>query len=244
MTATDVRPFVQRSSERARRERRRRRVRRSVIVLVLAVVLVAVWAVGWSRYFSVSSVEVVTGKRTSAAEVRQVARVPLGRPLLKVRLRAIAHRVAQLPTVADVDVRQSWPHTVRIVVTDRVPVAVVMRAGQPRLIDASGVDFANASPGAPYPHVGLDMTDATPQEVSAALSVAQTLPVPLLRTTTQIAVFDPTDMRLDLKSGATVFWGGPSDVALKARVLAALQRLHPSARTFDVSAPTAPTVTP
>jgi cell division protein FtsQ len=250
MATVDVRPRrspakptgAARFAERKRRDRRRRWVRRVLILLVLGALGWGVWAVGWSSLYGVRQVSVTGNHRSSTAHLKAIAAVPVGRPMVRLDTRAIAHRIAQVPTVAHVSVHRIWPHTVRIDVTDRVPVAVVRRGAARRLIDASGVDFAPAPRKTPYPLLDLDVGTAPRQDVVAGLALVHDLPTAIAKQLSSIEVFDPTDVQLFLADQAKVYWGNASRTADKAVVLAALRAKDPKGTVFDVSAPDAPTV--
>src|SRR5439155_21457679 len=65
-----------------------------------------------------------------------------GRSMVLLNTDAIRARVAALPRVASAEVHRSWPSTVQITITERVPVAFARAADGVHLIDASAVDFA------------------------------------------------------------------------------------------------------
>lgn len=222
--------------------RARRWLRRVVLLLVVGVVAFGVWAVGWSSLLGVRHVDVSGEHRTSEQVVLAAGAVPAYQPLLRVDLGAIASRVEKLPAVAHVKVSRVWPRTVRITITERVPVAVVHRGSSMRLIDAAGVDFAGAPPGAPYPKLDLNLATTPAADVQAALAVIHTLPGPVLRRVASVQAYNPTDVRLILTDGAIVIWGSADRTLDKAQVFAALERQHPKATTYDVSAPDAPAV--
>jgi cell division protein FtsQ len=244
VTATAVRRpgETSRFAERVRRERRRRWVRRVLILIVLGAIVGGGWAVGWSTALGVRQVTVEGEHRTTARDVTAAARIPHGRPMLRVDLRAAQHRVEALPTVAHADVLRVWPHTVRIVVIERVPVAVVRRGTDRRFVAADGVDFAPAPDRTPYPVLDLDVAVVARDRVTAGLAVLRQLPFSVRGALSSVEVFDPTDIRLLLHGGTTVYWGSAAWTGQKAQVLRALERTNPQAKTFDVSAPDAPTV--
>ena len=217
-------------------------LRRLVLLLVVGGLAFAVWAVGWSSLLGVRHVDVTGESRTTEQTIRSAGAVPADRPLLRVDLGTIRQRVEKLPTVAHVDVSRVWPHTVRITVTERIPVAVVRRGSSLRLIDATGVDFAGAPQGAPYPMLDVNLDTTPAADVQAGLAVIHALPGSLVRRLASVEAFDPTDVRLLLSDGTTLIWGSPAQTTEKAQVFAALERTHPTATTFDVSAPDAPAV--
>jgi len=222
--------------------RAKRWLRRLVLLLIVGGVAFGSWAIGWSSLLGVRQVDVSGESRTTEQTIRTAGAVPVGRPLLRVDLGAIAHRVQKIPTVAHVEVSRVWPHTVRITVTERVPVAVVRRGSDLRLIDATGVDFAGAPAGAPYPMLDVNLASAPAADAQAGLAVIHALPGALVRRLASVEVFDPTDVRLLLTDGTTVIWGSPDRTPDKAQVFTALERTHGTATTFDVSAPDAPAV--
>lgn len=222
--------------------RGKRWLRRLVLLLVVGGLAFGVWAIGWSALLGVRHVDVSGESRTTEQSIRTAGAVPADRPLLRVDLGVIARRVQKIPTVAHVDVSRVWPHTVRITVTERIPVAVVRRGSDLRLIDATGVDFSGAPQGAPYPMLDVDLGSAPAADVQAGLAVIHALPGPLVRRLASVEVVDPTDVRLLLTDGTNVIWGGPDRSTDKAEVFTALERTHRTATTFDVSAPDAPAV--
>jgi cell division protein FtsQ len=244
MTTTAVRPQAQRFAERARRDRRRRWVRRVLVLLVAGSLGLGVWAVGWSTVLGVRQVSVTGEHRASAQQITQAAKVPMNHPLLRVDLQGIAHRVAQVPTIAHVSVTRRWPHGIRISVVERVPVAVVRRGGDRRLIDATGVDFAPAPDQTTYPFLDLDVASASREDVRAGLAVLHSLPTSVARQLSSLVVIEATDVRLHLDDDSIVYWGSAANAQAKGVVLAALRLANPGAKTFDVSAPNAPAVIP
>lgn len=220
---------------------RRRLWRRASIALLAVVAFVGLaWMLGWSTLLGVRTVEVVGNQRSSEALIVLTADVPPGTPLARVDTRGVIDRVAQLPVVHDVRVQRVWPHTLRIVVTERTPVAVARSGSGLRLVDADGVDFAavtSASRQVPLLDVDLDLVP--PDQLAAGLAVVDGLPAKLAIRVASVAVVSPDDVRLDLRSGAVVRWGDASQPAEKAAVLGALLRRH--ADQYDVSAPGAPT---
>ena len=151
-TTTSVRrPEPARFSERGRRERRRRWVRRVIALLVIALIVGSVWAVGWSSMLGVREVTVQGQHRTSSTTVRDAAKVPIDQPMVRLDVQAIESRVEALPTVQSAQVARVWPHTVRITLTEREPVAVVRHGSERRFISADGVDFAPVDRADPPP---------------------------------------------------------------------------------------------
>ncbi len=229
-----------RFAEGARTARRRRWLRALIALLALTVLAGLAWVLGWSTLLDVRKVEVVGTQRSSESLITLTADVPPGTPLARVDTRGVMSRIAQLPVVHDVAVQRVWPHTLRIVIDERTPVAVVQSGSALRLVDADGVAFASVS-SAPrnVPLLDVDLDLVPPTHLAAGLAVIDGLPPNLARKVASVTVGSPDDVRLNLRSGAVVVWGDASQPIEKSAVVRAL--LHQHAEQYDVSAPDAPT---
>jgi cell division protein FtsQ len=224
--------------------RRQRRIRalRPVAISLAALALAGflVWVVAFSSWLAASHVEVRGNAVVSATEVRQVARVPIGRPLVRVDLDAIRRRVEGLPAVLSATVHRSWPRTISIDVSERVETAVVFRSGHWRAVDPHGVVFRvlpRRTPG--YPQLVARANDRTLTADTA--KVAASLPTTLASRVQQIRARTPDSIVLVLPKGRTIVWGSVGQSAEKARVASVLMKT--SARIYDVSVPALPTTT-
>ena len=204
------------------------------IVLVLAIVLI--YLAGFTSVFAVKKVTVSGLHRLTQRTVLAAARVPMGKQLARLKIKPIHNRIAALPGVARVDVRRAWPNAVRIVVTERTGVALLDRSGAYWLIDADAVAFQRLSaPERGLPRLAADPTGKAKPAAKAALHVAADLPAWLRVRTITISAATPDSVTLALTKGRTVHWGGATQDAEKARVLAAL--LKQSGTVYDVSSP-------
>jgi len=232
---------------RRRRARRWARLRLAAAVLLLAgLVAAAYWLVYVSDELSVQGVEVTGTDVLSREAVLASADVPLGGPLATADLRAIERRVASLAPVASVDVSRSWPHDVRIEVTERTAVAVVRRGEDLRSVDADGVLFdplPAQGAGAGDPAAGLPRIDAALTSDRDALAegahVVAALPRAVAATVDHLSLTGTDDIDLVLRDGRTVRWGSAVDSDRKAEVLGAL--LARPGKVLDVSVPGQPT---
>jgi cell division protein FtsQ len=150
--ADDVAPAGPRLAAPARAERssRRRAWRRRVLrALVWLLPLVALaWVLLASPWLAVDRVQVTGLERLSAEQVAAAAAVADGTPLALVDVGAAGDRVRGLDPVDDVRVRRVWPATLRIEVSERVPVAGVEGRDGVLLLDRDGVGFLT-EPGLP-----------------------------------------------------------------------------------------------
>jgi cell division protein FtsQ len=237
------------SSSRARFERRavaaRRRPRliAGLVAALLAVVGLVAWLGWWSSVLTATTVEVRGVPAAAAAEVRSVAAVPLGGPLMRVDTQAVADRLVAGRLWKDVSVGRSLPHTVVVAVTPRVAaLAVRTPGGAVDLVDADGFAFRTVSSvpdGLPVVRSGSGSLSA--EGVSAALQAMSSLRPELRAEVSDVSVSAADQVSFTLRSTSkrtTVVWGGAGDGALKARLVEVL--LEEPGRTIDVSVPDAP----
>lgn len=230
----------------ARRQWRRRWLAWRYLVVLVALVLVAgfgIWAAYFSSWLSVKGVDItgVSGSTTlTTRQVRRAAAVPTGGPLLRADLDAVRRRVAALAPVRSVDVTREWPDKVRVVVTERVPVAVIEIGSQLHALDADGVVFSSyKSAPTGLPKVSTPAgTDAAALRQAAAVVTA--MPRDLADRVDHVEVKSVDEISLALGDGQTVQWGSAADSATKAEVLAALLKAQPHAKAYDVSVPGQP----
>ncbi|MGK4583770.1 cell division protein FtsQ/DivIB [Kitasatospora sp. HPMI-4] len=232
--------------------------RRGIVVLSVLGALV-LGALGWLVFFS-SALDVRTvavqglesGKLTDD-QVREALGGLRHGPLARIDLTEAEHRVEGLPRVAKAEVWRGWPHTLRVKLVERRPVAAVKNQdGTFSQVDAGGVSFAtepSAPTGVPLLELALSQqaNDALavvdrPTLLRAAVTVAAGLPPEVAKRTGALQIHSYDDIRLQLSGGVTVRWGSAERTARKAVVLTAL--LGQRGTNYDVSAPDAPAVSP
>ncbi|MFF7631784.1 cell division protein FtsQ/DivIB [Kitasatospora sp. NPDC008050] len=230
--------------------------RRGVLVLSglgAAVLSLLAWLVFYSSVLDVRSVAIqgLQGDQLTVDEVRSAIGPVQHGPLARVDLDAVQRRVQAIPRVAKAEVWRGWPHTLRVKVIERQPVAAVKSSdGKFTQMDASGVSFATEPtppPGVPVVELQLSQPaqDAagvfpTSRLVQGAVRVATVLPPDVAKQSPALLVRSYDDIELRLPGGATVRWGSPDRGQRKATVLLALMKQK--AGTYDVSAPDAPAI--
>lgn len=240
------------------RERRplTRPARRLLAVLVVLAVLGGggAWIVYGTGLLEVRAVSVAGTEVLTRDQVREAAAVPMRRPLAAVDTSAVERRLlAGLPRIDRVKVERFWPHTLRLVVTERRPVAVLRRAGGYTEVDKGGVRFADvaeAPSGVPVVELKVKPSGSgqaagrgyfgTERLLRSAVEVAAALPAPVRRVTEAIEVRSFDGIRLRLSGGRAVVWGSSQEGARKAAALTAVMRADRGAKRYDVSAPSSP----
>jgi cell division protein FtsQ len=247
MTTTATPPTTKRparpslAEQRERQRRRRRRILRTVLALLLAALVgAAVWLVYFSDVLDTRAVVVAGTRELTPDQVTAAAAVPLGRPLSRQHLDAVARRATTLPQVSAAKVTREWPHTVRVSITERVPLLAVAQPGGFLIVDKAGVVFA-AKPTLPTGVVEVAADPANRPLLVELSSVVLSLPEDVRKQVTSITAATPDSIQLKTTSGITIIWGDATQSELKAQVAVAL--LDQGAKTsIDVSAPHTPAV--
>lgn len=225
----------------SRRRARRRRIWLIALIGALALALAgaAVWLVWFSSVLAVHRVDLAGLRTLTKAEVRGRAAVPLGLPVARQDLSAIADRVASLPQVEQVRVERSWPNAVGIRVRERTPVLAVRYVGEYVLVDKAGVPYLTVDA---LPE-GLPLAAASKYDRASLAEiavVARELPAKLRKQVATIRAGSPYALVLVLDSGVEIAWGTSEQSALKSEVALALLKQDPKA--IDVSAPHNPSI--
>lgn len=214
------------------------------VLMWTAVLAVLVVGVGLLLYFTpiMSAREtVVTGLTAlSEDEVRQVAAVQEGTPLLQIDTDAVAERVASIRRVASARVQREYPSTLRITVEERVPLVVKDYPDGPHLFDRDGVDFVTAPPPPGLPYIDTETPGPRDPATLAGLEVLTSLPPEVSGQVSRVEAPSVAAITLVLFDGRKVVWGTTDRTQEKALKLAAL--LTQPGQTYDVSSPDLPTV--
>lgn len=237
-----------------RDDQRRGRLRRTRRWVLLALLLAGVVALERSPLVGLEEVEIVGTQRLAASQVRDAAELELGTSTLRLRLQAVTERVEALPLVRRATARRTDPLSVRIEVTERVPVLVVSGDGTSRYLDREGIVIDDLGPNerpSSLPVIALpDAPPAVGERVAADRALANAHAVwsglsGSLRA--QVAVYraaGPDELTLELASGIEVRFGRAERTDEKVRALGAvLDDIGDTpVGSIDVRAPQAPVV--
>jgi cell division protein FtsQ len=240
---------VDRATRRSRTRFARRQWRRRwlawrlvlAMVLVLALVGSGIWAVWFSSWLAVETIDVSGAQTVEADDIRARSGIDQGEPLAQVDLASAERRIASLAVVRSVEVTRQWPNGILVSLEERVAIAVVEIGGRLRGMDVDGVvfrDYKKAPPGLPRVETAIGTTSAALQEAAKVISA---LPEDLTLMVDHVAVTTVDQISLVLKDGRTVVWGSAEESATKAEVLAVLLQTQTDVQVFDVSVPSKPT---
>ncbi|MGI5505555.1 cell division protein FtsQ/DivIB [Lentzea sp. CA-135723] len=240
--STRVRPANRRPKSAEYRARRRVILRRRLVALltVLSVAALA-YCVFFTPLLGVAQVDVRGNVALTEDEVRAVADIEPGSPLIRLDLQEIHDRVAGIPRVAAVEVERQLPGTVRLLVTERVPVGSVKLPDGFHLVDSTGKDYAVVPAAAPgVPELVLTLPSSSDPATRAVVGVVNELPEKLRPDVVSVAATTGADVKLTLTGDRVVKWGSAENTPRKAAVLLVL--LTRQGLVFDVSSPDLATV--
>jgi len=206
----------------------------------LAAVAGGVWLVQFSPVLVARSVMVEGVPPGAVADITRRAAVPMGTPLARVDTTAIVRRVIATATLAEVTVSRSWPSTIIISASPRVPVLAVKNPqGQVQVVDSEGIAYATVSaPPKGVPMINTVENPPSKESLRAGITVLKALSSGQRGRVTNVTVSGANMVTLKL-GAVTVVWGGASEPELKVKVMTALLA-QKGVGTIDVSAPRTP----
>lgn len=145
------------------KERRYRKRRGGIAYTILAVLLIAASVVAaCTVFFRVEEVTVEGNERYSQEQILSVASVEMGANMILTPGEQIAQRIYRaLPYVDHVEVQKRFPTTLKMVITESQPVAVITGAASAWIVDAKGklLEQADETQAQEYTKVtGLELT--------------------------------------------------------------------------------------
>ena len=254
-------PSARRATTDPRISRRRRAVARSKrkkIVTGLAIVA-ALGGIGWgalaSPLLAIDEVKVVGARHVTSRDVARVAGIGPDDNLLLLSTGSVEDAAETLPWVKVAVVDRMLPGTVRVRITERVPVMVVSLGAARWTIDGAGRVLDSGAAARDLPILGgAELGDIrigrrlTTPEILDALRVFRSM-APRIRSRI-VAVFAPSFERISfsLEDGTLIRVGAAEHLDAKNHVLQALlARLKQQGRVaayIDVRVPTSPAVAP
>lgn len=140
--------------QRLRRNQRRIQVHRLFVILrsvtVLAIVVLGgLWVWRHTRSderFAVRTIQLVGAQHTPKDKLEQVTQRYVGLNLFQIDIDRVQRDLSGLGWVRRIDIEKQVPDTLRIKITERVPVALVRVNDRLRYVDEEGAAFADLSP--------------------------------------------------------------------------------------------------
>lgn len=225
----------------ANRKRSFNKLKRLVYVMVI-LALVA-WVALASPLFALRMSEIRvsgSGGQLSPASVAKVIGDQEGRSLLLIDVAKQAKRVDKaFVRVRSVTIEREWPRGLNVMVTMRVPVAVLKTAKGYQILDGDAVVLETRS----SQPAGLAVIESSGKinsvQVQSITTAMGALDESVRSQVVSASATESGYVSFKLSSGASVIWGDNDRPALKARVLKTLLSIQASV--YDVSYPLNPT---
>ncbi|HEX4903409.1 MAG TPA: FtsQ-type POTRA domain-containing protein [Acidimicrobiales bacterium] len=231
-----------------RRDEGRRRLKRLLLLVAVAALALAAVVVLRSPVLDVDEVTVTGAARLDPDQLREVAGIGVGRPLLLADLDGATERIRALPWVAEAEVTRDLPGTVVVSVREREPVAVVSGGGEAVLVDARGRVLAEPT-AADGPQVQVVVGDAPPAPgrsvdpaLRSAIDLAGRLRGNPVGAVTAVLL---SPLRLQLVEGGVVELGDDTDLDAKVEAFRTVYARVDRAclARIDLTVPTHPVLT-
>ena len=198
--------------------------------------------------FAVRRVEVTGATPNVRRQILQAVAAERGKSLLALSGASLVRTVQSLPTVVSVSYDRGFPHTLRLVVRQEQPVAVVRQGANAWLVSSRG-RVVTAVPAQARPQLTrVWIPRTTPVALGAflpanhagaiarALALAQHFPAHIA-----LASLRRDGLTFRLRDGLELRLGDPVDVRLKLAIARRAMRVLPTGTAYlDVSVPTRP----
>jgi len=209
--------------------------RKLIAAGVVAVIAGATYVLGYSSFFTVSSVEVVGSTKAINTGIIK------GQKLARVEPRAVATRLEKLNWIESVDISRNWINgKVVVELNQRTPIATIKN----QVIDSTGTSFV---PQGARPEGLIEIQAGSTEDATKAVNFFTQLPEELKSSLTVVKVRVSGAFVLITENNGKkleIRWGTDSENELKLKVYKALIALPENAeiKRVDVSAPHAPIV--
>jgi cell division protein FtsQ len=214
---------------------RRKVVAVAAVVLVLSLIAGSLWIVYFSAILVTKRVTIVGTHQLTPTQVSFAVQIPLGVPLARQDVDAIARRATTLPVIESATVTRNWPNTIAVTVVERRPVLAISQPDGYVLVDKAGLAYQTQSI-LPLDVVLADVSPGDKPLLSQVAAIAKAFPEKLRGKVSLITADSRDSIVLMLTSGRTVTWGSSADSELKAQVVTALLKKKPRSY-IDVSSP-------
>lgn len=180
--STEPRFFRPSDTDRVRRNYRSIQVGRLLAVLRTIVVLMVVVVGAMMLYrrtqsdarFAIRHVEIAGTQHTSRGDLDALKNRYAGKNLFHIDIDRLRHEVVSLPWVSRVEIEKKLPDTLRILVVERVPVALAQTDNGIAYVDEHGNAFAELSPAVGDPDLPV-ITGAGGADLARCVAVLRQL---------------------------------------------------------------------
>ncbi len=196
------------------------------VILALGLTGFLVWVAVGSEWMRLREVRVVGNLRAPASQLRHLAALPTGDPLVLLDLEAAVSGVERHPWVAEASLRRVFPDSVVLQVRERVATALLLLDGL-YLVDEKGEVFRRASaPDLDLPVLTGVAPDLALREPVVARRVVQEALSWLADAASQgVDAAKISELRFDVQSGYTLVLRNGGELMLGFQDRSSLSRL-------------------
>ena len=214
------------------KKRRRNRLKRRFIVFVFILVCTGIiFTVLKAPFFNIQSIMCVGQQVMTEEEIIKIAEAEIGKNIFSTNVKAMKHRLASEPKIAESNVRRLYPNKIKIWVREAKTVASLESGGQWIFVDKAGkvinvidktegeklediavlLDFEPAST-----KLGESIVDPENQTHKKAIECLNMLDkLELIDKTTSISTTDISDIRIDYDKRLYIMLGGYEQMEYK-----------------------------
>ncbi|MEC7852011.1 MAG: cell division protein FtsQ/DivIB [Pseudomonadota bacterium] len=121
------------------------------------------------------TIEVRGRSHTPKPVIIAASELTLGEPMLTISLPALHERLSTIGWISTVAVERRMPSTIRVEITERVPMALLQTEDGHRVIDETGTVIAGADPSA-FGHLTVVAGDSAARNAAPILNILRTEP--------------------------------------------------------------------
>lgn len=121
------------------------------------------------------TIEVQGRAHTPKSVILAASELTLGEPMLTISLAALHERLSTIGWIDDVAIERRMPSTIRIILTERVPMALLQTEAGHRVIDRTGTVISGADPSA-FGHLTVVAGTSAAANAGPILNILQTEP--------------------------------------------------------------------
>ena len=120
-------------------------------------------------------IEVYGRTHTPKDVLLAASELTLGEPMLSISLRDLHARLSTIGWIEDIAIEREMPSTIRLLLTERMPMALLQTVNGHRVIDASGTIITGADPSA-FSHLTVVAGKQAAGKVAPILNILRTEP--------------------------------------------------------------------
>ena len=121
------------------------------------------------------TIEVKGRSHTPKSVILAASELTLGEPMLTISLPALHERLSTIGWIGEVAIERRMPSTIRIILTERVPMALLQTEAGHRVIDQTGTVISGADPSA-FGHLTVVAGTSAALNAGPILNILQTEP--------------------------------------------------------------------